>query len=360
MELIETSFLMFFVFSFLGWIWESVIYEMIDKHRIVNRGFMFGPYIPIYGTGAMIDLLILGDVTDMVALFFLSAALCTMVEYVTSFAMEKMFHARWWDYYDMFWHLNGRICVEGALAFGGLSVVLVKWVNPATTYLIGLLSPTALHIVAWTLFVLFVTDFAVSVKQAADFEQKIRRIAEMLVAAKDRMVELYDTVVVETFYKSALGLLTGRQKRLLHAFPALRSVSYPGIVKSIRSVMPGSREKADLVSITERIMRRLKGETAATKEAASDDEDTAMQAGFPDTGDIVLPAGSSEPAADVNREAEFMDDKDKTIPAGEIKLDAPKEEDVSELSRMTDDYMEFLQKLDSGEISDDEPEKSGE
>ena len=58
MELIETSFLMFFVFSFLGWIWESVIYSLIDKHRIVNRGFMTGPYIPIYGTGALIDLLI--------------------------------------------------------------------------------------------------------------------------------------------------------------------------------------------------------------------------------------------------------------------------------------------------------------
>ena len=348
MELIETSFLMFLVFSVLGWIWESVIYELIDKHRIVNRGFMFGPYIPIYGTGAMIDLLILGDVTNMVALFFLSAALCTMVEYVTSYAMEKMFHARWWDYYDMFWHLNGRICVEGALAFGGLSVVLVKWVNPATEHLISLLSPTALHIVAGTLFAVFITDFIVSVKQAADFEQKINRIAEMLVAAKDRMAELYDTVVVETFYKSALSLLTGRQKRLLHAFPALRSINYPGIIKSIRSVMPGSREKADLVSITERIMRRIKGETAETKEASAADEET------------VLPEGSPELETAVNREVTTMaDEKEKATP-GEIKLDAPKEEDVSELSRMTDDYMAFLEKLDSGEIKNEAPEKSEE
>ena len=348
MELIETSFLMFLVFSFLGWIWESVIYELIDKHRIVNRGFMFGPYIPIYGTGAMIDLLILGDVTNMVALFFLSAALCTMVEYVTSYAMEKMFHARWWDYYDMFWHLNGRICVEGALAFGGLSVVLVKWVNPATEHLISLLSPTALHIVAGTLFAVFITDFIVSVKQAADFEQKINRIAEMLVAAKDRMAELYDTVVVETFYKSALSLLTGRQKRLLHAFPALRSINYPGIIKSIRSVMPGSREKADLVSITERIMRRIKGETAETKEVPAADEET------------VLPEGSPELATAVNREVTTMADEKEKVTPGEIKLDAPQEEDVSELSRMTDDYMAFLEKLDSGEIKNEEPEKSEE
>jgi uncharacterized membrane protein len=322
-ELIETGFLSFFVFSFLGWIWESVIYELIDKHRIVNRGFMYGPYIPIYGTGALIDLLILGDVTNMVALFFLSAVLCTMVEYVTSYAMEKMFHARWWDYYDMFWHLNGRICVEGALAFGGLSVVLVQWVNPATKHLISLLSPTALHIVSWSLFVMFVADFVISVKQAVDFEQKIRNIAEMLLAAKDRMVELYDTVVVETFYKSALGLLTGRQKRLLHAFPALRSINYPGILKSIRSVMPGSHEKADLVSITERIMRLLGG--ARAEEAGTSDETVSDRATGKETN---------------------MDENNGKV----ITLGAPSENDeIAGMSRMTDDYMAFLEAQDSAE-----------
>ena len=323
MELIETGFLSFFVFSFLGWVWESVIYELIDKHRIVNRGFMYGPYIPIYGTGALIDLLILGDVTNMVLLFFLSAVLCTMVEYVTSYAMEKMFHTRWWDYYDMFWHLNGRICVEGALAFGGLSVVLVQWVNPATRHLISLLPPTALHIVSWSLFAVFVTDFVISVKQAADFEQKIRRIAEMLLAAKDRMVELYDTVVVETFYKSALGLLTGRQKRLLHAFPALRSISYPGIIKSIRSVMPGSHEKADLVSITERIMRLLGG-------TRTEDADASEGA-------------ASDPAAE--KEVGMDENNGRVIPLG---VPTENEEDA-DLSRMTDDYMAFLESLESGE-----------
>lgn len=244
MELIETSFLMFFVFSFLGWIWESVFYSLIDKHRIVNRGFMTGPYIPIYGTGALIDLLILGNITDMVLLFFVSAILCTMVEYVTSFAMEKMFNARWWDYYDMLWHLNGRICVEGFLAFGGLSVALVQWINPLTGELIGKLSPIALHIVSWTLFAAFVTDFVMSVKRAAMFEQKIRKIAEMFATVKDRMAAVYDTVVVETFFKKALSLLTKQEKHILTAFPAMRSVSYPGIIKSIRSVMPGFRESS--------------------------------------------------------------------------------------------------------------------
>ena len=280
MELIETSFLMFIVFSFLGWIWESVIYSLIDKHRIVNRGFMSGPYIPIYGTGALIDLLILGNITDMVLLFFVSATLCTMVEYVASCVMEKLFNARWWDYYDMFWHLNGRICIEGFLAFGGLSVALVKWINPFTADLIGRLSPTALHITAGTLFVIFVTDFVLSVKQAVDFEQKVRKIAEMLLAAKDRMVAVYDTVVIETIFRKAVSLLTKSQKRMLRAFPAMRSVSYPGIIKSIRSVLPSSREKADYETVTDALARReeQRRRTAGDRSAADSLKQSAAEA----------------------------------------------------------------------------------
>lgn len=248
---------MFFVFSFLGWIWESVIFSMIDKHRVVNRGFMNGPYIPIYGAGALIDLLLLGNIKDMVLLFFVSACVCTMVEYLTSYAMEKMFNARWWDYYDMFWHLNGRICLEGFLAFGGLSVVLIQWVHPATMAVISKLSPTQEHVIAGVLFALFLLDFIISVKNAADFEEKMRRVAEMLISAKDKMAALYDTVVLETVYRRALGLLTKQQKRMLRAFPAMRSIRYPGILKAIRSVMPGSREKVDLAAIAEKITEKI-------------------------------------------------------------------------------------------------------
>ena len=235
---------MFIIYSFLGWVWESFFYSLWDKHRIVNRGFMVGPYIPIYGSGALIDILLLSGLKDKpVLLFFVSAVICCAVEYLTGYLMEKMFNARWWDYTDMLLHLNGRICIEGFFAFGLMSVALLRFINPYTIWLIGLMPPLALHLVSWGLIAIFVFDLVISVKHAADFEEKIGKIAEKLSAVKDRMAALYDTVVVETFFRGMLQFFTRQQKRMLDAFPSMRSVSYPGIIRGLQSAMPENVEE---------------------------------------------------------------------------------------------------------------------
>ncbi len=235
---------MFIIYSFIGWVWESFFYSLWDKHRIVNRGFMIGPYIPIYGAGALIDLFLLSGLKDKpILLFFVSAVICCGVEYLTGYLMEKMFNARWWDYTDMLLHLNGRICIEGFFAFGLMSVVLLRYINPRTLWLIGLMPPLALHLTAWTLIAVFFIDLVVSVKHAADFEEKIGKIAEKLSAVKDRMAALYDTVVVETFFRGMLQFFTRQQKRMLDAFPSMRSVSYPGIIRGLQSAMPEDAEE---------------------------------------------------------------------------------------------------------------------
>ena len=239
MEWIETVFLSFFLYSFLGWIWESVFYSLWDKHKIVNRGFLFGPYIPIYGTGALIDLILLGDIRNVIVLFFVSAFLCCAIEYFVGWAMEKLFHARWWDYTDMLLHINGRVCIEGFFAFGLLSVALVEWIQPFTMSVLKMIPALWLHIAAGLTFALFVTDFVISVKHAADFGRKIQKIAEAFSEFKERVASFYDTVVVDTFFRKVIDQLTERQKRLLYAFPKMRSVSYPGVVRAIRNALPG-------------------------------------------------------------------------------------------------------------------------
>ncbi|MBP5490302.1 MAG: putative ABC transporter permease [Lachnospiraceae bacterium] len=243
MEWFETVFLSFFIYSFLGWIWESVFYSLWDKHKLVNRGFMFGPYIPIYGTGALIDLVLLGDIHNVILLFFVSAFLCCAVEYFVSWAMEKMFHARWWDYTDMLLHINGRVCIEGFFAFGLLSVALVQWIQPFTMDVLGMIPKLWLHITAGLTFALFVTDFVISVKHAADFGRKIQKIAEAFSEFKEKVASFYDTVVVDTFFRKVIDQLTTRQKRLLYAFPKMRSISYPGVIRAIRNALPGGAEE---------------------------------------------------------------------------------------------------------------------
>ena len=105
----ENYFLLFYVCSILGWLLE-VACKYQQFHRFINRGFLIGPYCPIYGFGAVCICLALSRFThDPAAVFSLAMIICGTLEYITSYAMEKLFHARWWDYSSKPFNLNGRV-----------------------------------------------------------------------------------------------------------------------------------------------------------------------------------------------------------------------------------------------------------
>ncbi len=110
--------LLFFIFSFAGWCWEVGLH-MVQSGEFVNRGVFHGPWLPIYGSGGVLVLVVLGKLRDRpVATFFMTVLLCGIVEYVTSWGLEQMYGVRWWDYSGYFLQLNGRVCAEGLLVFG--------------------------------------------------------------------------------------------------------------------------------------------------------------------------------------------------------------------------------------------------
>lgn len=110
--------LMFFIFSFIGWVWEVIIH-VIEDGVFVNRGTMFGPWLPIYGFGGVCGILLLKRCIDNhIATFFLVMAICGIVEYVTSWYLESVKGVKYWDYTGYFCNINGRICFEGILIFG--------------------------------------------------------------------------------------------------------------------------------------------------------------------------------------------------------------------------------------------------
>lgn len=113
-----TYILLFFIFAFIGWIWEVGIH-IVEDGVFVNRGTMFGPWLPIYGFGGVCGIILLKRFIDHhVATFFLVVGLCSVVEYVTSWYLETFKHMKYWDYTGYFCNINGRICLEGALIFG--------------------------------------------------------------------------------------------------------------------------------------------------------------------------------------------------------------------------------------------------
>jgi len=122
-----------------------------------------GPYCPIYGFGALILLCILSEYKDdPISLFVTFAVYASVLEYFTSYLMEKLFNARWWDYTQNKFNVNGRICLENSLAFGMLGVILGYLVHPSMVYLLGLINQDILIVISIILAVIFITDLCIT------------------------------------------------------------------------------------------------------------------------------------------------------------------------------------------------------
>ena len=127
---IEIVFLLFVIYSIIGWIVETFHCFFLTK-KFVNRGFLIGPYCPIYGIGCICIIELLRKyLGDPLVLFILSALICSIDEYVISYIMEKLFKNRWWDYSDKKFNINGRICLQNSIIFGFLAFLVVYIVNP--------------------------------------------------------------------------------------------------------------------------------------------------------------------------------------------------------------------------------------
>lgn len=150
--------LLFFLFSFLGWCWE-VSLHLMNSGVFVNRGTMFGPWLPIYGCGGVIVLVLLSSLRKKpVAEFIGAIILCGFVEYGTSYYLQQKFHMRWWDYTGYFLNLDGRICAEGLLVFAIGGMVIVYLIAPTLDSLFSRLSPAKAIPLCLCLVILFSID----------------------------------------------------------------------------------------------------------------------------------------------------------------------------------------------------------
>lgn len=128
---ISIDFLYFIFYSFIGWICEVLFCSLLFK-KWVNRGFLFGPVCPIYGVGAVLVISLLQPFTFNIWLTFLLGILvASLLEYGTGYAMEKMFHTKWWDYSHHRFHIRGRVCLTNSLLFGVMTVAVLFVIHPA-------------------------------------------------------------------------------------------------------------------------------------------------------------------------------------------------------------------------------------
>lgn len=246
---LETNFTWFVIYSVIGWICEMIFCSVRAK-KFVNRGFLNGPYCPIYGAGVMLMIAFLGGIENPIALFLTGAILTTTLEYITSWTMEKLFHARWWDYSNNFLNINGRICLLGAFIFGSMSVIAVRLIHPVLVTYTSSLSNSVISLIALCSFALMLTDTIYTVTRLSAFEAKLKDLSERLnhtfsALNERRMNERRRNLTLKRTDRKLYTRLTEanidlsqkinrQERRIIKAFPKMRSVRYNEALEKVK------------------------------------------------------------------------------------------------------------------------------
>lgn len=188
--------LFFFIYCFLGWCWESC-YVSAKKRQWVNRGFMNGPFLPIYGFGALSVLIATLPVRPFPVLVFVFGMLgATALELVTGICMEKLFHVRYWDYSNQKFNFKGHICLTSSIAWGAFSLAMIYGFHKPIEKLVLSIPFVWLDILTTVLTVIVAADFAISFKTAME----LRAILDNMERIKDEMKRLQKRAeVIEAF-----------------------------------------------------------------------------------------------------------------------------------------------------------------
>ena len=182
--------LYFFLYSFLGWCTE-VAYATVKERRFVNRGFLGGPWCPIYGVGVSAVVTLLDGFQDSLLLLYLSSfVLVTLIEGMTGFIMDKIFHHKWWDYTGLPFNIGGYVCLPFSIAWGAACLVIVTGVHPVIERLVGLLPEAAGLALICVLTAGLAADLAVTTAGILKLNRRLdmlERIGAELREISDRM-----------------------------------------------------------------------------------------------------------------------------------------------------------------------------
>lgn len=219
-------FLFFLFYSVFGYIVELTFCSIHSKKIVLNRGFLIGPYLPIYGASCLLMYLFLYKYQeDPFALFIMACFVCSVMEFFTSLILEKIFKVRWWDYSHLRFNLDGRICLSNSILFGLGGLLIMYILNPIVLSLFNLMSKNVLIIVTLILMAIFIIDFIISIVVLVELKVSSIRFSKKDVS--EELIKLRN----EKLRKNSLLL-----KRLLNAFPRIEGKDKDKIVELKKKV----------------------------------------------------------------------------------------------------------------------------
>lgn len=207
-----TLFLLFFMYSIIGYIFEVISCSIQSKKLVLSRGYLIGPYIPIFGFGGVAMSSFLDKYkSDTITLFVLSMVVCCIMEYLTSFLLEKIFKLRWWDYSNRKFNVNGRICLINGIFFGLGGLLVTQFLNPTLRSFLSSFTVNTIIVVGSILFGLIILDAIISTVIVSKLKIDTKKYAK-----KD------STEIIKKEVSKSLDRYRILYKRIIRAFPNIK------------------------------------------------------------------------------------------------------------------------------------------
>ena len=255
MILLSEYFLWLVVYSFIGWAYESFIFTVWEG-RPVNRGFLTGPICPVYGIGALVAIAFLYQRTGSIPQLFLVGMLLTCtVEYITAILLEKLFHAKWWDYSNFPLNFQGRISLLGGLVFGTFIVLLIKYIHPVVSDSVHNLPDWVRVSLSFLIFIALMLDLVTTVRHLLLLNGRLQEIQSAMNGFVEQYAKraevlrdsLLDRFEESEFYSERIKTLFSLSRiqniRLAKAFPQLRSIKYNDAWKKLKNILLGRENR---------------------------------------------------------------------------------------------------------------------
>ena len=231
----------FVIYSFLGWVLESIVRTICEK-KIINTGFLIGPFCPIYGFGAIIMILFLSKFENNIILLFLSSLIVLSIwEYIVGVILEKLFKTKYWDYSDHKFNYKGRICLTNSLAWGILGVLFIKYIHPFIQNLIGNINYIIIILISSVIAMILLVDAIISIVKIKNIRATLQKIEKINEQIKEKLLELKEINIsneniqilidkMKSRRDKSLKRLYKRAYRLKKAFPAIDTKEFTEIV----------------------------------------------------------------------------------------------------------------------------------
>lgn len=259
----------FITYSFLGWIMES-IFRSICERKIINTGFLKGPFCPIYGIGAIIMIVFLkGFSNNLVLLFIIATIVLTLWEYIVGVLLEKLFHTKYWDYSNHKFNFQGRICLMNSIFWGILGIVFIKFIHPFIESIITRINTEILIFVYTIIGIVMLVDIIITIVKVKNIKSTLEKIEKLNKEIKEKLKEISEEGIIRKEKEGKAEILENvqniieqlkykRNRTILHLYKNVYRLkkAFPAInTKEITEIL---NKKVELKEIKNKIKRRNK------------------------------------------------------------------------------------------------------